>query len=301
VTAALALGTYRLRDVAAAARYAAACGTSWLDTAPNYLHGRAQLLLAPVLAEHPRLQVATKVGFVAPQARKAASAVGILPPGTHHSLHPRYVRWQMERNRHELGRDLIDTVLLHNPEHMDEPSLLHQVLGTAFTALERESAAGHLTSYGVATWNGFDDRLFTVADLDRLATEAAGSPHHHLKTIQLPVSLVMDSALAAALDGRGPIAEATARGWDVHASAPLHGGGLPALATAELADLLHPRLSIAQACLLAVASCPGVSKVLLSASTPAHWDAARTALDEPPLPAETLRKALDVLAPHHPD
>jgi hypothetical protein len=62
-----------------------------------------------------------------------------------------------------------------------------------------------------------------------------------------------------------------------------------------------PPAGIAQACLLAVASCPGVSRVLLSASTPAHWDTARTALNEPPLPAETLRKALDVLAPHHPD
>ncbi|QIY94018.2 hypothetical protein HEP87_08085 [Streptomyces sp. S1D4-11] len=74
-----------------------------------------------------------------------------------------------------------------------------------------------------------------------------------------------------------------------------------ALATAELAALLHSSLSIAEVCLLAVASCPGVSKVLLSASTPAHWDAARAALDEPPLPAEALRKVLDVLAPHHPD
>ncbi|MFF3582885.1 hypothetical protein [Streptomyces mirabilis] len=41
----------------------------------------------------------------------------------------------------------------------------------------------------------------------------------------------------------------------------------------------------------------GPAVVLLSASTPAHWDAARATLDEPPLPAENLRKALDVLAP----
>lgn len=300
MTAALALGTYRLRNVASAARYAAASETTWLDTAPNYLHGRAQTLLAPVLVEHPRLQVATKVGFLTLQTREAVSAAGVLPPGMRHSLHPRYVRWQVERNRHELGRDHVETVFLHNPERVGEASL-RQVLRDAFAVLEQEAAAGHLVSYGVATWTGFRDRLFTVAGLDGLATEAAGSPQHHLKAIQLPVSLVMDSALAAALDGHGPIADAAARGWDVHASAPLHGGELLALATAELAALLHPSLSIAQACLLAVASCPGVSKVLLSASTPAHWDAARAALDEPPLPAETLRKVLDVLAPHHPD
>ncbi|MFI6274500.1 hypothetical protein [Streptomyces sp. NPDC050988] len=163
--------------MAAAARYAAASGTSWLDTAPNYRTAAPNFSLPQSSPRHPRLQVAAKVGFVTPQTRKAVSAAGILPPRTHHSLHPRYVRWQMERNRHELGRDRIDTLLLHNPDN-----------------------------------------------------------------------------------GRGPIADATARGWDVHASAPLHGGGLPHLATAELADLLHPRLSIAQAFLLAVASCPASQK-----------------------------------------
>ncbi|MGW9046815.1 hypothetical protein ACWGQL_30280 [Streptomyces lydicus] len=54
MTASLALGTYRLREVAAAARRAAACpSTAWVDTAPNYLAGRAHRLLAPVLADHP--------------------------------------------------------------------------------------------------------------------------------------------------------------------------------------------------------------------------------------------------------
>lgn len=129
----------------------------------------------------------------------------------------------MERNRHELGRDRVGTVFPHNPERVGEASL-RQVLRDAFAVLEQEAVAGHLVSYGVATWTGFRDRLFTVAGLDRLATEAAGSPQHHLKAIQLPVSVVMDSALAAALDGHGPISNAAARRWDVHASAPLHGG-----------------------------------------------------------------------------
>ncbi|MCX4429061.1 hypothetical protein [Streptomyces mirabilis] len=80
-------------------------------------------------------------------------------------------------------------------------------------------------------------------------------------------------------------------------SAPLFGGELPALATRELAALLSPELTTAQACLLAVASCPGVTRILISASTPARWAEAQEALRRPAISAATLRKVLDVLGP----
>ncbi len=301
MTAKLALGTYRLRHAPSALSYAASAGVGWIDTAPNYLHGQAHNLLAPVLAGHPRLGVATKIGFVTAAAEEAAVTAGVVHPGTRHSFDPAYVRWQSDRNRAELGREHLDTVFLHNPEHTAlHPQALHYVLRAAFAELEAEAAASHIGTYGVATWHGFTEHLFTVEILDRLAAEAAGTAAHHLRAIQLPVNLVLDTALTQALAQSGPIAEASARGWAVHASAPLHGGELPDLATPELAALLRGGLSTAQACLLAAASCPGVSKVLLSASTAAHWDAARTALAAPPIPADALRKVLDVLAPHEP-
>lgn len=303
MTASLALGTYRLREVATAARRAAACpGTAWVDTAPNYLAGRAHRLLAPVLADHPELQVSTKVGFPAPGAA-AAVAAGVLPPEDAkrgHSLAAGYVRWQVERNRAALGRACLDTVFLHNPEHTGDPAVLPVVLREAFAVLEEAAAAGHLSAYGVATWSGFTEGLLTVGELDRLATEAAGSPDHRLRAVQMPVSLVEIDALELALNGRGPIGAAAERGWQVFASAPLHGGELVRAATDDLAALLRPGLSVAQACLLAAASCPGVTKVLLSASAPAHWEAALAALDQAAIPPWTLRKVCDVLAPHHP-
>ncbi|WP_037620127.1 aldo/keto reductase [Streptomyces aureus] len=301
MTAALALGTYRLRNAPSALRWAASAGADWIDTAPNYLHGQAQSLLAPVLADHPYLGVATKVGFATAAVEEGAVTAGVLRPGTRHSLDPAYVRWQTDRNRAQLGREHLDAVFIHNPERAAlRREALHDVLRAAFAALEAKASVGHIGAYGIATWHGFTENLFTVEILDRLATEAAGTTAHHLGIIQLPVNLVVDTALTQALDQGGPIAEAAARGWAVHASAPLHGGELPDLATAELAALLRPGLSTAQACLLAAASCPGVSKVLLSASTAAHWDAARAALAEPPIPADALRKVLDVLAPHQP-
>ncbi|MFB8776335.1 hypothetical protein [Streptomyces broussonetiae] len=130
--------------------------------------------------------------------------------------------------------------------------------------------------------------------LNRLATEAAGGDHH-LRVIQLPVSLVMDGHFTEALRGSGPIGAANEVGWDVHASAPLRGGELPHLATPEIAELISPGAEVAAACLIAVASCPGVSKVLLATSDPACWADALAAV-RAEVSRDTLRTVLDVLA-----
>lgn len=298
-TAALGLGTYRLRPPAV---HEAACrawedpGTAWVDTAPNYLGGRAQTLLAPALARHP-VPVSTKVGFVASGTGTAAIAAGVLTSSEAHAGHcltAPFVHWQCARNRAELGRARLNMVFVHNPERAaGDPN---EALLRAFTALEEEVEAGALEAYGVATWEGFDTGVFTVPNLDHMASVAAGSKNHHLRAVQLPVSLVTATAFTQALGGRGPIAQAAERGWQVYASAPLFGGELPELATQELTDLIRPELSVPQACLLAVASCPGVTRVLLSTSDPAHWAEGRAALAEPPVPVPVLRKVLDVLA-----
>ncbi|GAA2947559.1 aldo/keto reductase [Streptomyces enissocaesilis] len=298
--AALGLGTYRIRPSAlndAVARAATDPATAWIDTAPNYLNGQAQSLLAPTLARHP-IPVSTKIGFLTTQTAGDAVDDGAIAAGDAergHCLSLPYVHWQCSRNRTELGRDRLDLVFAHNPERTDGDP--HDALRHAFTALEAEAEAGALTAYGVATWGGFDTGALSVPALHQLATEAAGTEQHHLRAVQLPVSLVTATAFAQALDGEGPIAQATEHGWQVYASAPLFGGELPALATRELTALLSPELTTAQACLLAAASCPGVTRILVSASTPAHWAAAQEALRTPAIPAATLRKVLNVLAP----
>ncbi|MFJ9213505.1 aldo/keto reductase [Streptomyces sp. NPDC102264] len=298
-TASLGLGTYRIRPSAlneAVARAATSPADAWIDTAPNYLDGQAQSLLAPVLARHPIL-VSTKVGCLTDQAIKDAlsnRALTIEEAEHSHCLSASYVHWQCARNRTELGRDRLDLVFAHNPEHTAGDA--YEALSDAFTALEAEAAAGTLTAYGVATWDGFDTGTLTIPTLHQLASEAAGTEQHHLRAIQLPVSLVTATAFTQAMDEEGPISQAAALGWQVYASAPLFGGELPRLATLELTALLAPHLTTAQACLLAAASCPGVTRILLSASTRAHWAEAQAALRSPAIPTSTLRKVLDVLA-----
>ncbi|MFE9454517.1 aldo/keto reductase [Streptomyces sp. NPDC006739] len=302
MTAELALGTYRCRAIPEAAVRAAASGAQWIDTAPNYATGQAQTLLAPVLAARPHVRIATKTGFfTAPTGADAVNDGALTEEQAlaGHSLTPDYVRWQIRRNRAQLGRDRLDLVLLHNPEraHPGDRPALHRAIREAFAVLEEAVAAGHVTGYGIATWAGLEEGAFTVAELLALAGEVAGGPQsHHLVTLQMPVSLVMMTPIVQALDGRGPLPAAAGAGLRVMASAPLHGGELPGMVDQELADLIRPGLTPAQTCILAVASCPGVTDVLLAASGAPHWREAADVVAQPSLTAAKLREITGVLA-----
>ncbi|MFD3505742.1 aldo/keto reductase [Streptomyces sp. NPDC058678] len=243
-----------------AAVRAAASGVRWIDTAPNYATGRAQDLLAPGPGRPPG-PTDRDEGRLLHRGHRCRCRERRCPhrgPGmVGHSLTPDYVRWQTGRNREQLGRERLDLVLLHNPEraHPGDRVALHRAMREAFVVLEEAVAAGHVAGYGIATWAGVEEEAFTVGELLALAAEAAGG-RHHLVAVQLPVSLVMMTPITQALHGRGPLPAAAGAGLRVMASAPLHGGELPGMVDQELADLIRPGLTPAQACVLAVASCP---------------------------------------------
>ncbi|MFE2722011.1 aldo/keto reductase [Kitasatospora sp. NPDC059327] len=299
MTAALALGTYRVRAVSQAARTALAAGARWVDTAPNYARGLAHQELASVLAGHPSVRVSTKTGFITTAQGRAAVEANVLTPeqaGVGHSLDPAFVRWQTEHSLSALGR--ADLVFVHNPEQAasgHDRTRLDDLLRGAFAVLEEFAQAGRIGGYGVATWSGLSSGALTVAEVLGLAEQAAGSASHHFSGLQLPVSLVMAEPIAKALDGGGPLVEAGDAGVITFASAPLHGGVLPGLMTPELVDLIRPGLSAPAAALLAVASCPGLDVVLLSASTANHWHDAERAVAVP-LERDRLRSVIDALA-----
>ncbi|WP_371496076.1 aldo/keto reductase [Kitasatospora sp. NBC_00374] len=296
MTARLALGTYRCLDVAEAALMAASNGADWVDTAPNYESGRAETSLAPVLAAYQYLRVSTKVGFVPPSAKRTgvrARALSADDAERGHCLAPDYISWQVARSKRMLDRTP-DLVFLHNPEHGCHESEIADRLYTAFLALEEACNQRAVRAYGVATWRGFSSRLFDVPALLELATKAGGR-QHHLRAVQLPVSLVHLAPVAQALNGHGVLTEAPQAGLEVFASAPLHGGELPGMVSRELSDLISPGITPAQAALAVVASAPGVKRVLLSTGNPEHWRQAAAALARPPLSPDALQRITDVL------
>ncbi|WP_034518464.1 aldo/keto reductase [Actinomadura rifamycini] len=298
--AVVGLGTYRCRDVPTAARAAIATGVRVIDTAPVYAHGQAQRGLAPALRACPRASVSTKVGHMTSRQAEAAQRSGLITASEasrRHSIAPAYLAHQITVNANELARSRLDLLYLHNPEydaHGDRSRLRSQIT-QAFEECEHACHQGLIDGYGVATWNGFTDGAFTVEDLLSAARDAAGSNHSHLKGIQLPVSLVQLTPLAEAVNGFGPIAEASAAGLQVWASAPLHGGELVDMITSELAEFIGSDLSPAEAALAVVASTPGLTGVLLSASSETHWRVAQGVFRRPSIPFPQLRRICHVL------
>ncbi|MCX5036972.1 aldo/keto reductase [Streptomyces coelicoflavus] len=296
MSAQLAAGTYRCRDVSKSVAAAVRAGVTWIDTAPNYGSGSAEAALRQVLNACPEVQVSTKVGFVPDSDRRAARDVGALRHGLErgHCLARPYISWQLARSRARLGR-VPDLVFVHNPEHgrTDRAAVSRTLAGT-FEELESAADAGKIGGYGVATWAGLSSGMFTVPGLMKLAT-TAGGPHHHFRAVQFPVSLIHLAVVADALDGHGALAQAQEAGLDVFASAPLGGGELLGAMTEELVRLIDSEASQAQAALLVALSAPGVSRVLLSASTTAHWADARGAAARESLPPDRLRRVADVL------
>ncbi|RST20624.1 aldo/keto reductase [Streptomyces sp. WAC04770] len=293
----LGAGTHRCHDVGAAVSAAVRAGVKWIDTAPNYARGTAEAPLRAVLDRHPGIGVSTKVGFVPASDRRAAISAGVLSGEQSrrgHCLRRPYVAWQIDLSHARLGR-APDLVFVHNPENgastRDE---VLSLLTSAFEELETAADAGLIQGYGVATWAGLSGGPFTISDLVTLA-QRVGGWRHRFHAVQTPVSLIHLSPVAKALTGSGPLHQARETGIRVFTSAPLGGGDLPRLMTPELVRLIDPSATPAQAALRVALSAPGVSHVLLSASTPAHWaDAMRSAAQEP-LPSEHLRRIIDVL------
>ncbi|GAA2255074.1 hypothetical protein GCM10010430_43560 [Kitasatospora cystarginea] len=176
---------------------------------------------------------------------------------------------------------------------LDQPDVLLRS-PDAFLALEEACSNGTISAYGVATWRGFSSGLLDVATLLELASKAGG-PQHHLRAIQLPISVVHLAPVAHALDGHGVLVDAIEAELEVFASAPLHGGEIPGMITQELSDLISPGSTPVQSALAVVASAPGVRRVLLSTGNPEHWRQAADVVGRPPLSQETLRRITDVL------
>ncbi|PRY01585.1 aldo/keto reductase [Allonocardiopsis opalescens] len=296
----LGMGTYRSRDAAASVSVAASAGCPLIDTAPVYGGGAHQAVIAPVLRTHPRIRVSSKVGHMTGGQARAAVARGALhghDARLRHSIAPDYVRHQIAMSRIELQRRVLDVVYLHNPEHHhQERGRLRHRLRHAFTALEEAHAAGVIRGYGVATWTGFDSGAFTVDGLTRLAREAAGGHETGLAAIQLPVSMVKAAPVRQSLRGTGPVHQARGAGLEVWASAPFHGGELPPLINRKLADAVHPGSSGVEAALRFTASTPGLTGVLISTSSAAHWRQAAAAI-RTSVPPRRLKDICELLQP----
>ncbi|MEU0739294.1 aldo/keto reductase [Streptomyces sp. NPDC006134] len=298
MNATLGLGTYRVRSISEAAKAAVASGADWIDTAPNYHHGQAERQLKPVLDAYPLVPVSTKVGFFTPDQARKALAEGVLTKEeaeAGHCLNPRAVTWQAQQSLAALGRAPAIT-FVHNPERqLHSRRDLEVRLYEAFVALEKCVDRGLTRGYGVATWNALHENFISVDRIAHIAKQA-GRGTSHLTAIQLPLSIVHIRPLVDAGQGYGFLTTAQSMDIDIFASAPLHGGDLLQMIPESVAEEVAPGASPLRVALGFVASTEGVKRLLLSASSAAHWADAAKAVEEP-LSDKHMKEIASAFAP----
>jgi len=145
-------------------------GVTLFDTADAYGAGHTERLLAPVLAHHPEVLVATKFGNTIDEDRRQL---------TGRDTTPDYMREALEGSLRRLSRDQIELYQLHVSD-VDDSQALDLV-----AALEEVVAEGLVRWYGIST----DD----PARVDLFAT----GPHCTAVQLQLNVFDDNPAALAA--------------------------------------------------------------------------------------------------------
>ena len=204
-------------------------GLNVLDTAINYRCQRSERAVGRALrqifdsniAKRDEIVVCTKGGYVPlegspPESRSdyeayldreyfsssVMSKSDIVAGG--HCVTPRFLSDQIDRSRTNLGIEHIDVFYLHNPEQQLDSldrARFTRSMTEAFTELESQVEAGHISAYGCATWNGFrspptSKNHLSLSSLVQIAREVGGKSHH-FRFVQLPVNLAMTEAVRA--------------------------------------------------------------------------------------------------------
>ena len=279
-------------------------GCNVIDSASNYRFQRSERSIGVALKKltsesgfaREELIVCTKGGYIPfdgtpPQNIRAYLEENFVRPGIatlddfvggSHCMTPRYLQNQLEQSLRNLGLEAVDVYYIHNPEsQLGSVSLpeFYKRLGEAFESLELRCAEGKVSSYGVASWNGFrvDENSQGYHSLERmvqLATEVGGQTHH-FRFIQLPFNLAMPEALTlqnqSVSNERMSTCEAAARlNVAVVASASIYQGRVAKNLPKEIKSALGESLTDAQAALQFVRSAPGITTALVGMSKVQH-------------------------------
>ena len=226
----LGFGCYRLDAVTLAheeaLQHALQNGINLIDTSTNYGDGESEQLVGRVLQKffidkkntREEIVVVSKAGYVQGQNLKLAverEHSGAPFPemvkymnGCWHCIHPEFLADQLERSLARLQLNMLDVLLLHNPEyflshaqqqHVPLPQAraeYYRRIARAFDFLEDAVARGKIGWYGISS-NTFpkpsDDPEFTsLEEVWNIAERL--SPQHHLGVIQFPMNLFESGA-----------------------------------------------------------------------------------------------------------
>jgi aryl-alcohol dehydrogenase-like predicted oxidoreductase len=212
---AIGFGTYRWTatpEQARALQLALDAGCNLVDTAATYGAGLAERGLGRELARRGSTAfVITKAGYLH-DGESAPGAVVLSDGRSGYSIHPDLLARRIAQSAHNLGRDVLDGFLLHNPEHL----LATEATGTylrhvslAFEFCERAVDEGLIRFYGISSNTLADpDHPLGPSALDTLvAIAGAITGRHHFRLVQFPHNL----AERHAVHGRSDLFAVAAR------------------------------------------------------------------------------------------
>lgn len=188
-------------------------GCSLIDTSSNYTNGDSEELIGSVLAENPNFRpiIVTKAGYIQGKNLKTLielQAQGLakedlvdLNENLKHSIHPDFLKSQLDQSLLRLKKESVDYFLLHNPEYyfqlegatQDE---YYSRLKKAFIYLEEEVQKGRIKAYGVSS-NNFVLPLNDpqVTDLSKILAVLKEIKASNFKMVQFPFNLIEIGAL----------------------------------------------------------------------------------------------------------
>lgn len=212
---------FRVFEHSEALEYALLNGINLVDTSSNYSDGGSETLVGRVignLAEKGQINrseivVITKGGYIQGKNYEIAKEkknkgnpykeVVEYAEGIWHSIHPDFLKEQIDNSLDRMGMETIDVYLLHNPEYfLDSPlskeleleELRHEYyrrIKNAFEYLESEVSAGRIGSYGISS-NSFvmkdDDQVFTSLEECKRAANSI-SINNRFDVIEFPLNL----------------------------------------------------------------------------------------------------------------
>ncbi|MBC7540824.1 MAG: aldo/keto reductase [Bacteriovorax sp.] len=189
-------------------------GCPLIDTSANYTNGESEELIGSVLSENPDFNpiIVTKAGYI--QGRNleiieelngrglAVEDLVDLGDDLKHSIHPDFLKNQLDNSLKRLKRNSVDTFLLHNPEYYFKTDGANQNeyyrrIEKAFRYMEEEVKLGRIKSYGISS-NNFvlpitDSEVTSLTRILEVAKRI--SPKNHFSTIQFPFNLIEIGAL----------------------------------------------------------------------------------------------------------
>lgn len=189
-------------------------GCPLIDTSANYTSGESEELIGAVLAEHPesRPKIVTKAGYIqGPNIKmleelnsksQALDDLVDLGEDLKHSIHPDFLRNQIDHSLKRLKCSSVDTFLLHNPEYYFKTEGANQEeyyrrIKKAFEYLEEEVQKGRIKQYGISS-NHFILPINhpEVTDLNRvLEISQSIASKNSFGAIQFPLNLIEIGAL----------------------------------------------------------------------------------------------------------